>query len=95
MAVIFPDLTLPEPKNGGFANQEEFWKFVTSSNNGQWNSQLHVRPSAERLADYKDETIADAFPLQFPFGFTGLPGDPAVLDLSKMHERRYSRKGEM
>jgi hypothetical protein len=92
MTVIFPDSSLPEPTNGGFANQEEFRKFVTSSNHGQWNSQLHVRPSAERVADYKDETIADAFPLQFPFGFTGLPGDPAILDLSEKHKRRYSRK---
>jgi hypothetical protein len=90
--VIFPDSTLPEPTNGGFANQEDFRKFVTSSSNVQWNSQLHVRPSAERLADYKDETIADAFPEHFPFGFAGLLGDPAILDLPEKHKRRYSRK---
>ena len=65
MAVLFPDTTLPEPTNGGSSNQEEFWKFVTKNQNGRWNSELHSRPLWERLADYKDDAIADAFPLLF------------------------------
>ena len=73
MTVVFPDTTtLPEPTNGSFANQEEFRKFVTENQNGHWNSELHYRPLRERLADYKDDAIADAFPLLFPFGYTGL-----------------------
>ena len=64
--------TLPEPTNGSFANQEEFRKFVTENQNGRWNFELHSRPLWERLADYKDDTIADAFPLLFPFGYTRL-----------------------
>ena len=84
ITVVFPDSSLPEPTNGGFSNQEEFRKFVTENQrNGQWNSALHARPLADRLADYKDDTIAMAFPLQFPYGHTGLPEDPAVIELSQ------------
>jgi hypothetical protein len=84
MTVVFPDSALPQPTNGGFESQEEFRTFVTSSQTGKWNSALHARPLAERLADYKDDTIADAFPLIFPFGFTGLPEDPIVKRLGDM-----------
>ena len=73
--VVFPDATLPEPTNGGFKDQDEFRKFVTNQKDGHWKSQLHVRPLATRIADYEKNTIADAFPLQFPFGFTGLAED--------------------
>ena len=90
MTVVFPDTTLPEPTNGGFANQEEFRKFVTGNQNGRWNSELHSWPSQERLADYKDDTIADVFPLLFPFGYTGLREDPAVLSLQEKNKTRLS-----
>jgi hypothetical protein len=91
MTVVFPDATLPQPTNGGFQTQEEFRSFVTASQNGHWNSELHARPLAERLADYKDDTIADAFPLLFPFGFTGLAEDPAVIELSKTNKKHLAR----
>ena len=84
VTVVFPDTSLPTPTNGGFANQDEFRRFVTENQkSGQWNSALHARPLAERLADYKDDTVALAFPLQFPYGHTGLPRDPAVIQLSQ------------
>lgn len=84
ITVIFPDSSLPEPTDGGFASQEEFLQFVAShQKDGLWNSALHARPLAERLADYRDDTLAMAFPLQFPFGHTGLPGDPALQKLKK------------
>jgi len=50
--VIFPDATLPEPTNGGFATQEEFLKYIMKTKDGHWSSQLHARPSGERFADY-------------------------------------------
>jgi hypothetical protein len=81
MTVVFPDSTLPEPTNGGFDNQDEFRKYVTKLQDGKWNSALHARPLAERLADYRDDTIADAFPLLFPYGYTGLAEDPSVMEL--------------
>lgn len=84
ITVVFPDSTLPEPVNGGFSNQEEFRKFVMQhQKSGKWNSALHSRPEAERLPDYKDESLALAFPLQFPFGHTGLSQDMAVKKLSQ------------
>ena len=82
--MVFPDSSLPSPTNGGFSNQDEFRRFVAENQKqGRWNSALHARPKAERLADYNDETVAMAFPLQFPYGHTGLPRDPAVIKLSK------------
>ena len=95
MTVIFPDATLPQPTNGGFANQEEFRKFIASKNNGRWSTQFHSRPYADRLADYEDDTIADAFPLQFPFGFTGLPDDPVVKKMrgkNSKNRKHFSRE---
>ena len=97
ITVVFPDSSLPEPTNGGFASQDEFRKFVTENQkNGQWNSALHARPMAERLADYNDDTIALAFPLQFPYGHTGLLLDRAVTKLSKKKKwkRHLKRKRE-
>ena len=94
ITVVFPDSSLPEPLSGGFSNQEEFRRFVMQAQkSGQWNSALHSRPEAERLPDYQDDTLALAFPLQFPFGHTGLPGDPAVKKLSKREgwKRHMSR----
>ena len=88
--VIFPDATLPLPTNGGFATQEEFLKYIMNSNDGHWSSQLHVRPSGERFADYNDGTIADAFPLQFPFGFTGLAQDPAAVKVRELNQYKSS-----
>ena len=75
---LFPDGTRPQPSNGGFENQEEFRKFVTSSQDGSWNCQLHARPHCERIPNYKDDTIALAFPSLFPYGYTGLQGDPSL-----------------
>ena len=86
--VIFPDSTLPAPTNGGFANQEEFRKYIMTCKNGHWSSQMHVRPTAERLADYNDGTIADGFILQFPFGFTGLSEDPSAVETRKLNQHK-------
>jgi len=83
VTVTFPDSSLPNPTSGGFSNQEEFREFVVTQNTKGWNSALHCRPMDERLADCSDETLALAFPLQFPCGFTGLPGDKAVQHLSQ------------
>jgi len=91
---VFPDSSLPTTTDGGFANQEEFMAFVMEKQkDSKWSSSLHARPQHERLPDCEDETLALAFPLQFPFGHTGLPNDPAVKALSKLegwknHTRR-------
>lgn len=97
ITVVFPDSSLPEPSSGGFSNQEEFRKFVMQhQKSGKWNSALHSRPEAERLPDYKDNSLALAFPLQFPFGHTGLPQDPAVKKMSERPgwKRHMSRNQE-
>jgi hypothetical protein len=49
--------------------------------NGRWRTELTTRPTSKREHDYLDDTLGDAFPLQFPFGHTGLKGDPAVTEL--------------
>jgi hypothetical protein len=75
---VFPDATRPTPTNGGFANQEEFRQFVTNNQDGTWDSELHTRPLAKKIADYKDDSLATAFPKIFPYGYTGLPGNPSL-----------------
>jgi len=81
---VFPDSSLPETTNGGFRNQEEFRSFVMrNQKEGRWSSTLHARPFAERLEDYKGQTIAEAFPLQFPYGHSGLKEDPGVMAMKE------------
>ena len=85
--IVFPDAKMPVPTNGGFACQEDFRKYVLENQNGNWNSALHARPLAEKLADYEGDTIAQAFPLLFPYGHSGLPDDKAVEEMSKKLSR--------
>ncbi|MGB8699100.1 MAG: DUF6570 domain-containing protein [Thermosynechococcaceae cyanobacterium] len=86
--VIFPDATLPAPTNGGFKDQDAFRAFVTSQKDGHWKSQLHVRPLAERIADYEDHSVADDFPLQFPFGCSGFAEDKLAIAVRDKNKRR-------
>jgi len=93
VTVVFPDSSSPTTTNGGFSNQEEFMAFVMEKQkDSKWNSSLHARPQQQRLPDCEDETLAMAFPLQFPFGHTGLPNDPAVKLLSAMEGRKQHTK---
>ena len=88
VTVIFPDSSLPQSTRGAFSNQEEFRKFITQNQEGSWDSQLHARPSAEKLFDHKGETMAMAFPHLFPYGFSGFPDDKAVMKLSFKEGRK-------
>ena len=83
MTVVFPDSTLPEPTKGIFSTQEEFRQFVMTHQDGKWDSALHSRPSFEIIADYKADTIAQAFPVLLPYGYSGLPEDPAVIAMGE------------
>jgi Helitron helicase-like domain at N-terminus len=75
--VVFPDGDMPQPSNGGFGTQDKFREFLMKHDNGQWNSRIQSKPTQERIQDYDKDVIAQAFPLQFPFGYSGLPGDQA------------------
>ena len=88
ITVVFPDSSLPSPTNGGFKNQEEFRKYILEHQNGKWETELITKPTSERERDYNDETIGDAFPLQFPDGHTGLRTDPAVIELKEKKVRK-------
>jgi hypothetical protein len=88
ITVVFPDATLPTPTNGGFQTQEEFRQFVMEHQNGKWKTEFTSRPTSEREPDYINETLGNAFPLQFPFGHTGLRGDPAVDELKEKKFRK-------
>jgi hypothetical protein len=88
ITVVFPDDSLPTPTNGGFENQEEFRKFVTKHQNGKWQTEFTARPTSDKEHDYNDDTLGDAFPFQFPYGHTGLNGDPAVTELKEKPIRK-------
>jgi hypothetical protein len=75
MTVIFPDGSLPESINGGFGNQTTFAEAVKHRDLSQYQAELHSRPTKLYLEDYKGLNIIRAFPLQFPFGHSGLPED--------------------
>ena len=62
----------------------------------RWNATLHARPFAERLADYNGDTIANAFPLQFPYGHTGLTEDKAVVMMRTLPENeKYMNRNRL
>jgi hypothetical protein len=82
ITVVFPDATLPTPTNGGFDNQAQFRKFVMEHQNGKWKTEFTARPTCKREHDHIDDTLGNAFPLQFPYGHTALRGDPAVTELN-------------
>ena len=88
ITVVFPDASLPTPTNGGFDNQDQFRKFVMEHQNGKWKTEFTARPTCEREHDYIDDTLGNAFPLQFPYGHTGLRGDPAVSELKERPVRK-------
>jgi hypothetical protein len=81
ITVVFPDASMPSPTNGGSKTQEQFRKFVMEHQNGKFSAEFNSRPTVDREPDHIDNTLGDAFPLQFPYGFTGLQGDPAVTQL--------------
>ena len=79
VTVIFPDGDMPQPTNGGFGTQDKFREFLMKHDNGQWNTHIQSKPTQDRLQDYEKDVIAQAFPLLFPFGYSGLPGDRALI----------------
>ena len=87
---IFPDATLLKKMNGGFKTQEELKKFVIENQcKHWWNATLHTHPLAKCLAAYEGDTIAQAFPLQFPYGHTGLEEDKAVKLMKELPRNKY------
>lgn len=92
LSVIFPDKDLPEPVNGGFKSQAEFREFITKHQTGKWDAKLVARHERDRISDFKGDGIAQAFPLLFPYGFSGLDEDPAVQRLQKRKRNRKKMK---
>lgn len=88
---MFPDSSLPTPINGGFQNQEEFWKYVLEHQNSKWETKLTAIPTTERERDYYDDTLGDAFPLHFPYSHTGLRTDLAVIELNEKTIRKCNK----
>jgi hypothetical protein len=44
---------------------------------------MTARPTTEREGNYDDDMFGDPFPLQFPYGDTGLQTDRAVMELKE------------
>ena len=89
ITVVFPDGDMPQPTNGGFGTQDKFREFLVKyDTGGKWNSHIQIRPNQERIQDYHRDVIAQAFPLHFPYGYSGLPGDRAHELCVKAHGDR-------
>ena len=94
---IFPDASLPETTNGGFESQDQLKQFVLrNQQENRWSATLHARPLAKVLADYEGDTIAQAFPLHFPYGHTGLAEDQAMEKMKKLPKnQRYMSRNRL
>jgi Helitron helicase-like domain at N-terminus len=88
ITVVFPDGDMPQPTNGGFGTQDKFRNFLMEHDNGKWTSMVQSKPSTERIQDHDDHVVAQAFPLQFPFGYSGMPGDKAYEKLISVHGKK-------
>jgi len=92
ITVVFPDSELPENTRGVFENQNAFRQFVNAHQDGSWDSELHARPTSERMMDHYGSTIVQAFPKIFPYGHSGFEDDPAVIELSEQTGRKTYMK---
>ena len=69
---------------------------MENQQNNRWNATLHARPFAEQLADYKEDTISKAFPLHFPYGHSGLEGDPSLELMEKLPKNsKYMKRSRL
>jgi hypothetical protein len=81
---VFPDANVPQETNGVFESREKFQQFVLQhQRSGKWDSAIHARPESNRIPDYSGNAFPRAFPHLFPYGFSGLSEDPAVVILQK------------
>lgn len=78
ITVVFPDSETPTTTNGGFDTQDEFRDFLVKHNNGKWNAFIQAKPTSEKIQDYDKTVFVQAFPVHFPFGYSGIPGDTAL-----------------
>jgi hypothetical protein len=72
--VLFPDGSLPNNSNGGYKNQKEFLHEAIRRA-AEMEVTVTSKPRSNILIDYKGLHLIAAFPLQFPFGFAGLPDE--------------------
>jgi hypothetical protein len=95
VTVVFPDTSQPTNTNGGFRNQEEFRNYVLERfEDGKWDASIHSRPSAICEKDYAGQALAKAFPRIFPYGYSGLDGDPAVANIEEKKNWKKLIKNE-
>lgn len=78
MSVFFPDVTLPCSENGGYDSQQRFNEAFVNKDLSLFRSEVHCRPTERRLKDYEGENLVDAFPLQFPYGYSNLPKKDSI-----------------
>ncbi len=88
ITVVFLDTLLPTPTNGGLKNQDGFRKFVMEHQIGKWETKFMARPTFDRVRDYNDDALRDAFP---KYSHPGLRGDSAVSELKEKNIRLWHR----
>lgn len=86
ITIVLPDGSNANELTAGFKSQTEFREYVMQKfPEGNFNATIHSRPSTTAvLPDYDGTGLARAFPLLFPYGHSGLPGDPAIESLKKV-----------
>jgi hypothetical protein len=71
---LFPDGSLPKNSNGGFQDQKEFLREAIRRA-AEMEVTVSSKPRSNIFIDSKGLNLIAAFPLQFPFGFAGLPDE--------------------
>ena len=88
VTILFPDHSVSTENKGGFKSQDEFRNFLIDHTNARVEHQFHTRPTRERVAEYSADELIKALPLQFPYGFAGMPNESNLSDHFKKSNSR-------
>ena len=73
VTILFPDISIMSESTGWFKSQDEFREYLFKNQGQRVKHALHTRPSTKRAKEYQHNEYIRAFPLQFPYGYAGLP----------------------
>ena len=94
VTVLFPDNGDEMPAHGCFESHEAFRKFIFDNQNSRIQHAFHSRPTQNRRNDCAQDEFVRSFPLQFPFGYAGLPKQECLQSFMSSRSRKSPRIGE-
>lgn len=92
LTVLFPDNESVNEHTGGFSSTEEFRRFLSSQPNQRTEYIFFSRPTKNRKQDYLQDEFVMALPLQYPYGYGGLPKQECLASFVKKNKNRLDYK---